>query len=118
MMQAVRVAAPRPVPSGRAGIEPAKTVESRRFLACRLSTFHDRARCSCSGRRHWVAVAGDRLYVVHRRGLPTSLGDRLANSGLIRAKRQAPGIGESDIPVELSPRVLAWIIAEALEVEI
>ncbi len=51
MMKAVRAAAPRPAPSGRAGIAPAKTVESRRFSVCRLSTFHDQARCSCAGRR-------------------------------------------------------------------
>src|SRR5215203_3814326 len=38
MMKAVRAAAPRPVPSGRAGIEPAKTGGKPSFL--RLSIVH------------------------------------------------------------------------------
>src|SRR5215208_1726700 len=64
MMQAVRAAALRPVRSGRAGIEPAKTVESRRFFVCRLSTFHDRARCSCAGRRRpEAALSRERAFV-------------------------------------------------------
>src|SRR3954453_7286927 len=57
MMKAVRAAAPRPAPSGRARIEPAKTLESRRFFFYRLSTFHDRVRCSCTGRRRLQGTA-------------------------------------------------------------
>ena len=38
MMKAVRAAAPRPAPSGRARIEPAKTLESRRSFV--LSIVH------------------------------------------------------------------------------
>src|SRR5215203_6469423 len=64
MMQAVRAAALRPVRSGRAGTEPAKTVESRRFFVCRLFTFHDRARCSCAGRRRPEApLSRERAFV-------------------------------------------------------
>ena len=51
MMQAVRAAAPRPVPSGRAGIEPAKTVESRRSFVLSIVHFPCPGSMQLCGRR-------------------------------------------------------------------
>ena len=76
MMKAVRAAAPRPVPSGRARIDPAKTVESRRSFVGRLSTSDDRARCSRARRRRPEAalLSRERAFVASRRGLRSGEG--------------------------------------------